>query len=609
MSLRTQRGLALMATLVLVAAACAAPAPPAETPTPDPLATPPVVTPEPPDVTPEPPDVTPEPPDVTPAPPDEAQHGGNLVIGEWQLPSTVNPYMSSAWVTQQAAMPVLMPTIMVDADGEWIPYLLEELPAAEEVGDGFTITMRVKPDLLWSDGETLDANDIEYTYNWAVEMAEAGIGCGGCGALALRLPDDSDYYVTDVEVSADGREIVFHWQEKYAGWIAWASITILPEQYFGDIPAEQIPGSMPVTDELANVPASGPFTFVGAGANRIDYARNETFAAFPDRPYLDSLTRVYFPENKDGMITAFLTGEIDQMSNLTQADYDAMVDVSPDIGRAELIPAWLYEHLGFNAERSEVGLDDVRVRNALHMAVDKEDLWNTLFPGHPYTEACAISPASTWWADPTITCPPYDPDAAAALLDEAGWTDTPRQDADGNVMRLRMCTTIGNPIRLLTLGKVAQYFSVIGVPTDIMTQEAATLFADYPDITDTTECGLSRGNYEVYLFTYLLSDPGGLFFSLFHSSNIPPGGDNGNWNRLSDPELDEILEGALTAIATEDILATLGEVERKVVELMPQVPLYYRAEVSGVSRHVGNFQLNPSLYGPVWNIHEWFVIE
>jgi hypothetical protein len=67
--------------------------------------------------------------------------------------------------------------------------------------------------------------------------------------------------------------------------------------------------------------------------------------------------------------------------------------------------------------------------------------------------------------------------------------------------------------------------------------------------------------------------------------------------------------GALTAIATEDILATLGEVERKVVELMPQVPLYYRAEVSGVSRHVGNFQLNPSLYGPVWNIHEWFVIE
>ncbi len=621
MSLRTRRGLALSTALLLVAAACTATPPATEAPTAPPDgATPPPATPTPVDQTPGP--ETPPPP--TPEPTDgEPQPGGTIIIGEWQEPPTVNPYLSNAWVVSQAAYPVLMPNILVNADGEWIPYLLSELPTATEEGDGFTVTMRVKPGLTWSDGEALDANDLGYTYDWAVQMAESdAAGCSQCGALALRLPDDSDYYITGWEVSADGSEIVFNWQQKYAGWLAWAAFVPLPEQYFANIAPEDVGGSMPLSDELANVPASGPFVFTGAAPGSIDYARNENFTAF-DGPMLDGLRRQYFG-TKDGMITAFLTGDVDQISNMTQVDYDAIVNVSPDIGRADLIPAWLYEHLELNsgggmdpdramppglAHPSQVGLDDVRVRNAIHLAINKEDLWNVLFPGHPYTEACTNAPPSSWWADPSVTCEPYNVDAANALLEEAGWTGSPRTHSDGRVMRLTMCTTAGNPTRLTTLGKVNEYLQAVGIPTDIRTADAASVvFAGYPDVTNETECALSRGNYHISLFTYLLSDPGGLYFSLFHSSNIPPGGDHGNWSRISDPELDALLEAGVEAISTEDVLASLGDILRKVVELKPEIPLYYRGETSGVSRHLGGFQANPSLFGPVWNIHEWYFI-
>ena len=121
-------------------------------------------------------------------------------------------------------------------------------------------------------------------------------------------------------------------------------------------------------------------------------------------------------------------------------------------------------------------------------------------------------------------------------------------------------------------------------------------------------CALSRGNYHISLFTYLLSDPGALYYSLFHSANIPPGGDNGNWTRTDNEELDVVLADALEAITQEDILGSLGAVQQAIVDLKPEIPLYYRGETSGVGRHLGNHFPNPATFGPVWNVQEWYFI-
>ena len=244
-----------------------------------------------------------------------------------------------------------------------------------------------------------------------------------------------------------------------------------------------------MSDAVAQIPASGPFMFESASSQGIDYVPNPNFTAF-EGPNLESLGYRYFG-TKDGMISSFLTGEIDFIDNMTQADYNAIANVAPDIGRAELHSAWQYEHLDINTANADVGLDNPDVRQAIHHAINKEDLWNVLFPGSPFEESCSNAPPGTWWRSDEVTCPQYDTEEAARLLDEAGWTLDDagvRVNAEGTPMRLQMCTTSGNPTRLTTLGKINEYLLAVGIPTDITTADAASVyFAGWADTTPETE--------------------------------------------------------------------------------------------------------------------------
>ena len=124
-------------------------------------------------------------------------------------------------------------------------------------------------------------------------------------------------------------------RKNYAGWIGTIGSVFLPEHHFKDMTPEDQSTSMSVgTDSLLQVPANGPFKITAASADGIDYARNDAWAA-TDPALLDEL-RFRFYGSKDGMITAFLNGEIDLALDMTQADYPAISGVSPDIGRADL---------------------------------------------------------------------------------------------------------------------------------------------------------------------------------------------------------------------------------------------------------------------------------
>ena len=89
------------------------------------------------------------------------------------------------------------------------------------------------------------------------------------------------------------------------------------------------------------------------------------------------------------------------------------------------------------------------------------------------TPACSNAPPAQWYAT-EIACASYDPEAAAAALDEAGWVvdaETGARVKDGKQMRIRMCTSSGNPLRLTTLGRIAQDWAAIGVGADIQTRD------------------------------------------------------------------------------------------------------------------------------------------
>jgi peptide/nickel transport system substrate-binding protein len=559
----------------------------------------------------------------------EPTTGGTLVIGEWQGASQLNPFFTNAFADTEAYTPAYRALVTINNDGLWVPDLAVEVPTVENGGivpgatpaDGFTINVKLKPGLLWSDGQPLTLNDFKFNYEYALQIAEAGVGCTACSNTAPlidpALTGDALYapenqFIESITVADDGLSASIKFRQNYAGWLGVIGVAFLPQHFFKDMTPADAGTVMAVGSEtLPTVPTSGPFTITAASTDGIDYARNDNWKA-SDPAWLDAL-RFRFFGSKDGMITAFLNNEIDVALNMTQGDYPAIAGVDPNIGRADLDSAWQYEHLDMNVTRP--GLNDPEVRKAVAMAIDKQDLIKVLFPGLELEPACSQAPPGTWWRI-EVECPPYDPEGAMAVLDAAGWvvnedTGLREKTIDGVVVPLRfhMCTSAGNPTRLTDLGKINQYLNAIGIPSDIQTADASSVFfASWADTTDETQCSIYRGTYDIALFAYILGgDLYSNYFFPYHSTQIPPV--SNNTTRISVPALDAALDKLGTEIDPEAQKAAAATMQTELASALPEIPLYYRAEATGVSNHVGGYErYNPSSAGPTWDVEKWFFV-
>jgi peptide/nickel transport system substrate-binding protein len=563
----------------------------------------------------------------------DVPQGGTIVVGEWQRATQLNPYLSNALRDSEAARIFQRSLATVNDQGEFVPGLLAEFPTTEngglvldEDGSGFTLNLVMQDGLAWSDGTPLTLHDYKWNYEWAAATGASGeVACPYCAQLVpLKDPsitdaagwDPSNQRVDSFEVSEDGLTAAIHFEENFAGWLTMLTeIFLINPTFWGDVATADIATAASVgSDILLDMPTSGPFKLVAASSEGLDYEPNEFWAA-DSGPNLDQV-RMRFFGSKDGMFAAFLAGEIDLTLNTTLADVAALQSVAPDVGRAIVDTGWQYEHVTFNHESSDVGLDDANVRRALAMGIDKQALLDVLFPGAGLEPACSNAPPAQWYAADGITCDSYDPEMAAALLDEAGWTIDPDlgiRAKDGNAMRIRMCTSSGNPVRLTTLGRIAQDFLAIGVGTDIQTEDPSVYFGSYDETTSDTDCNIYRGTFDIALYTDQLSpDPYGDWYTSYHSSqpatdDFPSGL---NILRVADPVLDELVD-KLGAQMTEDgIKEVAEEISSYLVSISGEAALYYRPEPTGVSNHLGGFeQKNPSTATSLWDVENWFFIE
>jgi peptide/nickel transport system substrate-binding protein len=558
---------------------------------------------------------------------DEPPQGGTVVVGEWQAATQLNPYLTNALRDFEAMYPVSRGLATIDGDGQFIPEFITEYPSAEnggvvldDDGDGFTINVTLMEGLTWSDGEPITMEDWQQNYDWAVATGAAGVGCPYCNQIAPIIDQSiegearwapENLYIDDVTISEDGLSASIHFSQNYAGWSSILTQQLIAPQYWLDVPTDEISQrAVPGSDSLLEIPVNGPFVVDAASSEGIDYVPNDAWTADAG-PNLDEL-RLRFYGSKDGEFTAFLNGEIDLTLNTTLTDVAALQSVDPSIGQAEVETGWLYEHLDFNTERADKGLDDPDVRRALRQAIDKQTLVDVLFPGAGLTPACSISPPTVWWAS-EVQCDPYDPEAAAAALDAAGWVEDPdlgTRAKDGMPMRLQLCTSSGNPTRLTTLGRIAQDWGAIGVATDIQTQDPSLYFGSWEETTPDTACNIYRGNFDVSLYTSQLSgDPYGNYYFNYHSTQ--PGSESNTGGtaitRLADPGMDAALEELGTKVDPEGIIEAADAVHQIVNDLANEVPLYYRPEPIGVSNRLGGYVGNPSTATKLWDVENWYV--
>lgn len=331
--------------------------------------------------------------------------------------------------------------LSVTPEGEIVPHFATGYEW-NEAGDEIAFTIR--DGLTCEDGESLTAEDVAYTLNRAADPDNAFIGhsssfvfnsIGFRGARA-EGPNRAVMSVEGFSSTVPGMmSMVFiHCQGSYE--------------------------AMSLEEALLSPVASGPYRLVEWVANdRVVLERNPAYTL--EEPGFDRVIWRVVPEAST-RAAELVAGNIDIAANILPDQADAI----RARGTAEVVsvPGTRRMFAGFNFSDNFAdtpagqAISDVRVRQALNMAVDVPTICRQLLGTD-----CERASGPANLGNPAIEPYPYDPEAAEALLDEAGW---PR-GADG----VRFALTIQGPSgRYLNDAQVqqaiAQYLSDVGVQTD-----------------------------------------------------------------------------------------------------------------------------------------------
>jgi peptide/nickel transport system substrate-binding protein len=281
--------------------------------------------------------------------------------------------------------------------------------------DNRTYTFHLNKDVKWHDGTDFTAADVVFS------------------ADALANPESGSTYtgnfVDTVEswraIDDDTFEMVAK-EPVYTFLFDIQSLYVIPKHIWEDVPLADWrtdPGATGA--DPSRVIGTGPFKFQEwRPGESVTLVRNDDY--YQKVPYLDAYTMRVWPD-QTAAVNALLNGEIDAVS-LESADV-ATVEGTPGIAVAEY-PSRGFLYYEFNLDPEvTTKWQDQRVRQALMYALDRQSIVDNILLG--YAEVAQGTQPSVSYAyapDRVTTRYTYDPEKAAALLDEAGWTDS---DGDG----------------------------------------------------------------------------------------------------------------------------------------------------------------------------------
>ncbi|MDH3202457.1 MAG: ABC transporter substrate-binding protein [Myxococcales bacterium] len=214
-------------------------------------------------------------------------------------------------------------------------------------------------------------------------------------------------------------------------------------------------------------------------------------------------------------------------------------------------------------------LRDVRVRQAIGAAIDRQLLVEAKYDGLARITDSWI-PFDHWAHLDSLTAQLFDPNRARELLDEAGFVDPSGPEPR---MRLVLRTT-SDRFRQSVARAIAAMLREVGIEVDVRPSEAATLIAD-----------LNKGRFELTLLQVPeVLEPHVLSW-FFDSSRIPgPDSEGANRWRYENPELDKLFERGRTRIDRAERRAAYAQAQQILARDIPVLPLWQPDTVAVVRR-------------------------
>lgn len=544
--------------------------------------------------------VAPE-PDGSPTTP--AESGGSLIVGLLQEPNSLNPTLAVNPAARWVLSVLDARLVRLREDGTPEAQLLSEVPTLENGGisvDGLTYTLRFRPELAWSDGEPVTAEDFSFTWHTIMDPDYPAASRAGWEQIeAVAVSDDRLTATVTLRQpwAAFMDQVVIGTSNNSAG-------LLLPSHLLAHVPPAEIPTNPYGMDKHVG---TGAFQLVKwEPGEQIVVEGNPHFGG--SKALLDRIVFHFLPEAREA-VDSVSTGEADLVVRLPEASLadlaqltNVAVTTTPRAGAVETYAFNLNDPRDLNQPHPIFA--DPAVREAITLAFNRHAIVANLLQSQT---TVGISPLdySVWAADDLMPYP-FDPEKAARLLDEAGWRLGPDgvRVRDGVRLSFTHVSMEGDDPTAALRRQIQEEFVLDMQDVGIEVREQS---ATREQLAGPTGILATRQFDMIALPGDPPLDPETLAWR-FGSEGIPSRADpdGGNVMGYRNATVDRLLTEQARAVSPEERRAALEEIQHCIAEDLPLIPLYARLEIDVAQDYVGGLEPG-SMSGLWWNPEAWWV--
>lgn len=458
-----------------------------------------------------------------------------LIVAIPESPTYMDPMVQASIGTYRVTTQMFDRLVMMDNDMNLVPGLAESW----EVIDDTTTVFHLRQGVKFHNGEEMTSEDVKYS----LERCIANPGVNYNYLIIESITCDDDYTVT-IKTSAPFNALLYRLSLDAASIICKSA----------DTSAEEF---------NKNPVGTGPFKFVSweLGGDVVLEAFEDYWGGAP------AAKRVIFrtiPEALNRTI-GLETGEVDLAYDLGITDLESLADNASVTTLTS--PSTTVWYVGMNVQKAP--FDNEKVRQAVAYALDPQGYIDLVFSGE-------ATPANYTMLPPSVDgyvsdCSDYscNVEKAKELLAEAGYPDgfsTTLWCSDTQVMRDSAVV-------------IQEQLRQVGINAEVKTLESGQFQSE-----------TGNGAHDMFIMSKTSIDPDSMLRSMYHTEALGPSGNRCFWTT---PEVDALIDEASTTTDTEHAMELYAEIQSKVAEAAPLVPMAVEHLNAGMQSNVKGFGLYP----------------
>ncbi len=515
----------------------------------------------------------------TPPPRSEAaaapRRGGTAVVSWIAAPTGVNELTTQGTaITTEIIRQLFLHLVEEQPDFEVHPPTLSPQLARsfEWSPDHKVLTFHLREEAVWSDGVPVTAADVRFTW-----QAQTNPDVAWSSAFMKE-------HITDAEV-VDPHTVRFHFTHAYAKQILDVNEgVILPKHAWGKIPFSKWRESSDWF--VQNLVVDGPFKVASwQPQQEVVLVRNERYWR-KDRPYLDKAVIRNTPDAASQM-TQLFSGDTDFVPQVQPGDI-ARIKADP---RLDVIAYWFRLFVSVIWNEREPLFTDADVRRALTLAIDRQTIVDTVYPGGLGRVAVSPIVQSVWAFDKTLKPLPYDPAEARRILESKGWKDTDGDgvlDKGGKPFSFVLLGNAGNQQRIDAAVMIQDQLKKVGIRVEPRVVEFNSMISQAVD-----------GKFDAMIFGFAMDTSLDLTAQFGSQST-----QEGNFGAYDSPEFDRLMVEAMSKPDIQDAKPVLDRIQQLIHRDQPMTFLWESQRLSAVNRRLHD--VKPTVLFSLFNLEDWW---